>query len=75
MPAIIIKEGVKAEKLKSKPLSDEKLLQKYIIENPECLPMEEIEEDLRLLVVAREFPAGNGSIDALGLDQEGASTS
>jgi hypothetical protein len=68
---ILIKSGAKARRLEPQPLEAEKVLQKYIIENPECLPMDEIEEELRVVLVAREFPAGNGSIDALGLDSEG----
>jgi hypothetical protein len=71
MPVILIESGAKARKLEPQPLEAEKLLQKYIVENPACLPMDEIDEDLRLVLVAREFPAGSGSIDALGLDSDG----
>jgi hypothetical protein len=72
MAVILLKTGEKARKLDLKPLPDERSLQKYIVENPGCLPVEEIEEDLRLVVVAKEFPAGSGAIDALGVDQAGA---
>jgi hypothetical protein len=70
MPVILIKDA-KARKLPEKPPRDEEQLRKYIVDNPECLPLDEIEEGLRLLVVGREFAAGSGSIDALGLDSEG----
>lgn len=71
MPVILLEAGVRARKLDLKPLTDEKLLQKYIVENPSCLPLEEIEEDLRLVVVGKEFPAGYGFVDALAVDQAG----
>lgn len=70
MPVIPIKDA-KARKLAAKPPRDEEQLRKYIVDNPECLPLDEIEEELRLLVVGREFAAGSGSIDALSLDSEG----
>jgi hypothetical protein len=72
MPVILLEAGARARKLDLKALDGEKLLQKYIVENPSCLPVEEIEEELRLVVVAKDFPAGNGFIDALGVDQVGA---
>lgn len=71
MGVLLIKAG-EAKKLDLKAVSDERQLQKYIVENPECLPTDEIEEGLRLVVVAREFASGSGPIDALGLDEDGA---
>jgi hypothetical protein len=72
MPVILLQAGMRARKLDLKPLDEEKLLQKYIVENPSCLPLDEIDEDLRLVVIGKEFPAGNGFIDALAVDQAGA---
>ena len=72
MPVILLEAGGSARKLTLKPLADEKLLQKYVIENPSGLPLEDIEEDVRLVIVGKDFPAGNGFIDALGVDQTGA---
>jgi hypothetical protein len=72
MPVILLEAGGSARKLDLKPLADEKLLQKYVVENPSGLPFEDIEEDVRLVIVGKDFPAGNGFIDALGVDQTGA---
>lgn len=46
-------------------------LQEYIHQNPESIPLYEIKEDIRLLILAREFPTNSGPIDALGVDQYG----
>ena len=46
-------------------------MQEYIYNNPESLPLYEIKEDIRLLIVSREFPTNSGPIDALGIDKEG----
>jgi hypothetical protein len=72
MPVILLEAGAQARKLDLKPPADEKLLQRYLVENPSGLPFEDIEEDVRLVIVGKEFPAGNGFIDALGVDQAGA---
>lgn len=71
MPIIVTKAGAKAIKLARAPVTAERDLQAYIVENPECLPIEEIGSHLKLAVVAREVPTGAGPIDALGVDQEG----
>lgn len=55
----------------STTIAQEDYLQNYIHNNPESLPIDEIEEDLRLLILSREFPTGSGPIDALGIDQQG----
>lgn len=49
----------------------EDLLQEYIYQNPETVPLYEIKEDVQLLVLAREFPTNSGPIDALAIDSEG----
>jgi hypothetical protein len=72
MPVILLEAGGSARKLDLKPLADEKLLQKYVVENPSGLPFEDLEEEVRLVIVGKDFPAGNGFIDALGVDQTGA---
>lgn len=71
MPIIVTRPGAKAKRLDRQAVTAEKDLQNYIAHNPECLPIDQIQEDLRLLVLAREFPSASGSIDALGIDQEG----
>lgn len=71
MSIIISENGINARKLESTSIAQEDYLQAYIKNNPHTIPIEEIREDLRLLVLAREFPTGSGPIDALGVDQEG----
>ena len=70
MAIIVTRPGVKAQKLSRAPVTAERDLQAYIVDNPECLPIEELGEDLRLLVLAREVPTGAGPIDAVGTDQD-----
>ena len=49
----------------------EEHLQQYIYDNPETIPLYDIKEDIRLLILAREFDTSSGPIDALGIDKEG----
>lgn len=72
MPIVIMKKGQEAKKVKATPVAQEERLQEYIRENPDLIPLDEIREDLRLFVFAREFPTRSGPIDALALDEEGA---
>jgi len=46
-------------------------LQQYIYDNPESIPLYDIKEDIRLLILAREFATKSGPIDALGIDKDG----
>lgn len=71
MSIIISEKGMNARRLEPSSIAQEDYLQAYIKNNPHTIPIEEIGEDLRLLVLAREFPTGSGPIDALGVDQEG----
>jgi len=71
MSIIISKKGKNARKAERTTIEHEKDLQGYICENPESLPLDEIEENIRLLILAREFPTGRGRIDALGIDEDG----
>jgi hypothetical protein len=71
MSIIISKKGKNARKAERTTIEHEKDLQGYICENPESLPLDEIEENIRLLILAREFPTGRGRIDALGIDEKG----
>src|SRR3712207_9541818 len=72
MSIIISEKGVNARKVEPSSIAQEDYLQAYIKNNPHAIPIDEIKEDLRLLVLAREFPTGSGPIDALGVDQEGS---
>lgn len=71
MAIIVSKNGKNAEKVEPSAFRDEAHLQAYILQNPESLPLYEIDEDIRLLVAAREFSTNSGHIDALGIDADG----
>jgi len=71
MTIIISKSGENAVKVERSSFDDEDCLQQYICKNPDSVPLEGIKENIRLLILAREFPAGSGLIDALGVDKEG----
>lgn len=69
--AIIVAQGSSKVKVERCDFEAEDYLQKFIYEQPETIPLYEIKEDVRLLVLAREFPTGSGPIDALGVDRDG----
>jgi hypothetical protein len=71
MAMIISEKGKKSAKVQPSKIEDEDYLQRYISENPDTIPLYEIDEDIRLLILAREFPTPSGPIDALGIDREG----
>jgi hypothetical protein len=71
MSIIISQNGKKAQKIDKSNFDREGYLQNYIHENPESIPVYEIEEDKKLFVVAREFPTESGPIDALAIDKDG----
>jgi hypothetical protein len=71
MTIIISKHGQNAQKIDKSSIENEDYLQRYIYENPDSIPLYEIREDIRLLILAREFPTESGPIDALAVDNEG----
>ena len=71
MPIIISRGGQGAQKLLESGVADEDYLQQYVANNPDALPIEEIKEDVRLMIVGREFPTPSGPIDVLALDGDG----
>ncbi|MBM2820920.1 MAG: hypothetical protein HW405_680 [Candidatus Berkelbacteria bacterium] len=71
MSIIITKNGKNAEKIDKSGFAYEDRLQQYIDDNPESIPLYEIKEDIRVLVLAREFETGSGPIDAIGIDKDG----
>lgn len=71
MSIIISKKGASAQKIDRVEFEKEDYLQNYIHENPESIPVYEIEADKKLLVVAREFETESGPIDALAIDKDG----
>ncbi|MDD4027409.1 MAG: hypothetical protein PHO75_04485, partial [Candidatus Shapirobacteria bacterium] len=68
---IISKNGKNAIKLDKSNFRLEDNLQQYIYDNPESIPLYDIKEDIKLLILAREFSTKSGPIDALGVDKDG----
>src|SRR6476620_4829892 len=71
MSIIISQDGKNAKKVDKADFENEGYLQNYIHQNPESIPVYEIEEDKKLLVLMREFPTESGPIDALAIDKDG----
>ena len=71
MSIIISKNGKKAVRVDKSDFDKEDYLQQYIHENPESIPLYDIKEDIKLLILAREFPTNSGPIDAIGIDKDG----
>lgn len=71
MTIIISKDGKNAQKVSKSYFEQEDYLQKYIYDNPESIPLYDIKEDIRLLILSREFSTNSGPIDAIGVDEEG----
>ena len=71
MPIIVSKNGKNAVKLDKISFGLEDKLQEYIHDNPESIPLYDIKEDIKLLILAREFGTESGPIDAVGIDQDG----
>lgn len=72
MGIIVSRQGENARKLEPTRVAQEDYLQAYIKNNPQTIPVDEIEEDARLLILAREFPTISGPVDAIGIDQDGS---
>lgn len=70
MPIIISKNGKNAKKIEKTSFKKEEDLLKYISDNPDCIPIEDIKEDVQFIILDREFPVNVGSIDALGVDSD-----
>jgi hypothetical protein len=68
---IVSQNGKNAKKVEKSGFDNEDYLQQYVHDNPEVIPLYDIKEDIRLLVLAREFPTTSGPIDALGVDRDG----
>ena len=71
MAIIISQNGQNAKKVDKSTFEKEGYLQNYIHQNPEAIPVYEIEEDKKLLVLVREFSTESGPIDALAIDKDG----
>jgi hypothetical protein len=71
MSIIISSNGKNAIKVNKSSFDKENNLQKYIYDNPESIPLYEIKEDIKLLILGREFQTNSGPIDAIGIDKYG----
>lgn len=71
MPIIVSQHGKNATKLDKISFGLENKLQAYIYDNPESIPLYDIKDDIRLLILAREFATTSGPIDAVGIDGDG----
>ncbi len=71
MSIIISKNGQNARRLQRASIQQEEYLQAYVHNNPDVLPLDELKDNLRLLILAREFNTASGPIDALGVDADG----
>ncbi|MGB2963672.1 MAG: hypothetical protein WBB69_06765 [Anaerolineales bacterium] len=71
MSILITPPNKKAIRLDRKRFSQEVDLQKYIYDNPDAIPLQEIKEDAQILILERESPTPAGPIDILVVDNEG----
>lgn len=71
MSIIISRNGEKAVSVEKSSFDREDYLQQYIYQNPESIPLAQLKENVRLLILAREFPTNSGPIDAIGIDRDG----
>jgi len=71
MSIIISQNGKNAQKIDKTDIEKENFMQQYIHENPEAIPVYEIEEDKKLFVMIREYRTESGFIDALAIDKDG----
>ena len=71
MTIIVSRNGSNAKIVKPSGFDEERSLQEYIHENPESIPIHELREDKKLLILKREFPTNSGPIDALAIDKDG----
>lgn len=71
MTIIITEDGRNAKKIEQTPFGLEDKLQEYIYQNPESIPLYDVKEDVKLLILAREFNTASGPIDAIGIDRDG----
>ena len=60
MGVIISKNGHEAHKIERSTFEKEDDLQRYLRDNPEALPVDQIREGSRILVLARDFATTTG---------------
>jgi len=71
MSIIVLKDGRTYRKISRTAFKQETDLQNYVQENPDCIPLYEIKENVQFSVLLRELPLNVGSIDIFGVDSDG----
>lgn len=72
MSSIIISQNQQhSRRIDESSFGKEDSLQSYPYDNPDIIPIYDIDEDARLYIAAREFSTEHGPIDALGFDHVG----
>ena len=71
MSIIISKNGLNAKKIDKISFGLEDNLQQYIYDNPDSIPLYDIKDDVKLLILARELGTNSGPIDAFAVDKDG----
>ncbi len=71
MAIIVSQNNQNARRIEESSFELEDNLQEYVINNPEIIPLYDVQSDARLFVAAREFATQTGPIDALGFDESG----
>lgn len=69
--SIIIKKQNSKERIDKTDIKKENELQKMIYDDPETIPLYDIDENIKLLILCREYKTNVGALDAVGIDQEG----
>ncbi len=69
--AIIISDEEGNEIVNKKGYEDESEMQEYIENNPEAIPLHQIDEETEIVVASREFNVSSGRLDAIAFDSEG----
>ena len=71
MTIIVSKNNKDAKRIEELSFKYEDNMQEYILNNPDVIPLYEIDEGIKLFIAAREFQTASGPIDALGFDKLG----
>jgi hypothetical protein len=71
MAMIISKNGKCMQKIDKSNFINEDYMQEYIQNNPDAIPVYEIQKDKKLFVAKRELKTNSGPIDALAVDGDG----
>jgi len=69
MAIILARHGRPIMTLEKTIIEEEITLQRYLDEHPDILPLDQLQADIRPLVLVREFPTTSGPIDAIAVDQ------